>query len=217
MSQEPYRSARRVFWIMDNGSAHCGPKAADRLRSQRPSVVLVHDPLHASWLHQIEIYFSIVQRKVLTPNDFSSLRCRGGPFAGIPTAISTDRRLLAVDFHPERSRRPHDKTELAGPGPCRMSPVEYVTAIPNQSTMTFSLELYPAGCHSEGRLFLSGRGICLSSKCKSRFLAALGMTSLGYIEWENAVRWPTSAGTISGIASPAVWSWRGWTCEPSRN
>jgi len=74
MSQEPYRSARRVFWIMDNGSAHCGPKAADRLRSQRPSVVLVHAPLHASWLHQIEIYFSIVQRKVLTPNDFSSLR-----------------------------------------------------------------------------------------------------------------------------------------------
>ena len=73
MSQEPYRSARRVFWIMDNCSAHRGQKAAARLRSQWPSVVLIHTPLHASWLNQIEIYFSIVQRKVLTPNDFSSL------------------------------------------------------------------------------------------------------------------------------------------------
>ena len=69
MSQEPYRSARRVFWIMDNCSAHRGQKAAARLRSQWPSVVLIHTPLHASWLNQIEIYFSIVQRKVLTPND----------------------------------------------------------------------------------------------------------------------------------------------------
>src|SRR2546425_8010078 len=47
MDQPPYRSARRVFWIMDNGSAHRGQKAADRLRSQWPSVVLVHTPLHA--------------------------------------------------------------------------------------------------------------------------------------------------------------------------
>ena len=29
--------------------------------------------IHASWLNQIEIYFSIIQRKVLTPNDFASL------------------------------------------------------------------------------------------------------------------------------------------------
>jgi hypothetical protein len=35
--------------------------------------VLVHTPVHASWLNQIEIYFSIVQRKVLTPNDFDNL------------------------------------------------------------------------------------------------------------------------------------------------
>jgi hypothetical protein len=30
----------------------------------------VHTPVHASWLNQVEIYFSIIQRKVLTPNDF---------------------------------------------------------------------------------------------------------------------------------------------------
>src|SRR5437879_1968109 len=58
---------------MDNCSAHRGQKAADRLRSKWPSAVLVHTPIHASWLNQVEIYFSIIQRKVLTPNDFASL------------------------------------------------------------------------------------------------------------------------------------------------
>jgi hypothetical protein len=74
MSVEPYRSARRVFWITDNCSSHRGEKAAARLRAQWPAVTLVHTPNHASWLNQVEIYFSVVQRKVVTPNDFPSLR-----------------------------------------------------------------------------------------------------------------------------------------------
>ena len=73
MSQEPYKSAKRVFWIMDNCSAHRGQKAVQRIRSRWPNALLVHTPIHASWLNQIEIYCSIVPRKVLTPNDFSSL------------------------------------------------------------------------------------------------------------------------------------------------
>ena len=73
MSQEPYRSARRVFWIMDNGSSHRGQRSVQRLQSRYANVQVVHGPVHASWLNQIEIYFSIIQRKVLTPNDFSNL------------------------------------------------------------------------------------------------------------------------------------------------
>ena len=73
MAQEPYRSARRVFWIVDNGSGHRGPKAADRLQRQWPTLIPVFTPVHASWLNQIEIYFSVVQRKVLTPGDFADL------------------------------------------------------------------------------------------------------------------------------------------------
>lgn len=73
MRQEPYRSARRVFWITDNGSSHRGDRAAARLQARWPTLVLVHTPVHASWLNQVEIYFSVVQRKVLTPNDFASL------------------------------------------------------------------------------------------------------------------------------------------------
>jgi hypothetical protein len=73
MKTEPYRSADRVFWVVDNGSSHRGQAAIDRLRKAYRKAVLVHTPVHASWLNQVEIYFSIIQRKVLTPNDFASL------------------------------------------------------------------------------------------------------------------------------------------------
>jgi len=73
MDQEPYRSAKRVFWIIDNCSVHRGQKCVQRLQARWPSIVPVHTPNHASWLNQVEIYFSVVQRKVLTPNDFHSL------------------------------------------------------------------------------------------------------------------------------------------------
>jgi len=69
----PYKSARRVFWIVDNGSSHRGQKAVTRLQNRYANLTLVHGPVHASWLNQIEIYFSILQQKVLTPNDFPSL------------------------------------------------------------------------------------------------------------------------------------------------
>jgi len=73
MSQPPYNDARRVFWIVDNGSSHRGEKSVARLKEKYPRLVLVHGPVHASWLNQIEIYFSILTRKALTPNDFPSL------------------------------------------------------------------------------------------------------------------------------------------------
>jgi transposase len=73
MTQQPYASADRVFWIVDNGSSHRGRKAIDRLAAQFPNAIMVHTPVHASWLNQIEVYFSIVQRKALSPNDFTDL------------------------------------------------------------------------------------------------------------------------------------------------
>jgi hypothetical protein len=73
MMSEPYRSARRVFWIVDGASSHRGESFARRLRCWYENAIAVSLPVHASWLNQFEIYFSIVQRKVLTPNDFTSL------------------------------------------------------------------------------------------------------------------------------------------------
>ena len=97
MTVAPYRDAHRVFWIVDNGSSHRGVRAVDRLQQQFPNLTLVQGPVHASWLNQIEIYFSIVQRKVLTPNDFASLD-------------AVEDRLLAFERHYESLARPFEWT-----------------------------------------------------------------------------------------------------------
>jgi transposase len=73
MTTEPYVSAKRVFWVVDNGSSHRGQAAIDRLAQRFPNAVMVHTPVHASWLNQVEIYFSVLQRKVVSPNDFTDL------------------------------------------------------------------------------------------------------------------------------------------------
>jgi DDE superfamily endonuclease len=73
MTAEPYASAERVFWIVDNGSSHRGQASVDRLQGEWPKLRLIHLPVHASWLDQCEIYFSIVQRKVVNPNDFADV------------------------------------------------------------------------------------------------------------------------------------------------
>jgi hypothetical protein len=73
MSIDPYRKARRVFLIIDNGSVHRGKRSIDRLQGAWPNLIVVHTPIHASWLNQAEIYLSIVQRKLVTPNNFPDL------------------------------------------------------------------------------------------------------------------------------------------------
>lgn len=93
MSQAPYKRARRVFWIVDNGSSHRGQRSIERLQRRYDNLVLVHAPVHASWLNQIEIYFSVVQRKALTPNDFASLEALRD-------------RLLAFERHYETIAKP---------------------------------------------------------------------------------------------------------------
>jgi hypothetical protein len=73
MTTEPYASARTVYWVVDNGSSHNGQRSIDRMREAWPTAPLVHLPIHASWLNQIEIVFSIIQRKVIKPADFADL------------------------------------------------------------------------------------------------------------------------------------------------
>jgi transposase len=73
LAEEPYRSGERLFWIVDNGSSHRGAAAKKRLHQVDSRIILVHTPVHASWLNQVEIYFAIIQRKVLTPNDFADV------------------------------------------------------------------------------------------------------------------------------------------------
>jgi len=95
MSVEPYASARRVLLIVDNGSAHRGQRSIDRLQGAWPNLILVHLPIHASWLNQAEIYFSVVQRKVLQPNDFDDLG-------------ALEERLLCFGRHYEQIAEPFE-------------------------------------------------------------------------------------------------------------
>jgi DDE superfamily endonuclease len=103
MTTEPYASARRVFWVVDNGSSHRGQASIDRLESRWPTLRLIHLPIHASWLNQVEIYFSVIQRKVVAPNDFRDL-------------AQVEARLLAFQQHYEQIATPFEwkftKTDL---------------------------------------------------------------------------------------------------------
>lgn len=93
MSQEPYCGASRVFWIVDNGSSHRGQACVQRLQDRWSHLVPVHTPVHASWLNQVEIYYSVLQRKVLTPNDFDS-------------TDQVEERILRFQRHYEQVARP---------------------------------------------------------------------------------------------------------------
>jgi hypothetical protein len=95
MRRQPYRSACRVFWILDNGTAHRGERCIERLRSRWPKIIPVHLPTHASWLNQVEIYFSIVQRKVLTPRDCAA-------------AAELEDRLLGFQDRYQETARPFE-------------------------------------------------------------------------------------------------------------
>ena len=95
MTAEPYASAERVFWVVDNGSSHRNWAAADRLNSAYPNAQMVHLPVHASWLNQVEIYFSVIQRKLLTPDDFEALD-------------ELETQILAFENHYNTVARPFD-------------------------------------------------------------------------------------------------------------
>src|SRR5271154_4732172 len=73
MAHPEYKDAPRVFVVVDNGSDHRGKKAAARLSKAHPNAIMIHTPVHASWLNQVEIFFSVIQKKVVSPNDFPSL------------------------------------------------------------------------------------------------------------------------------------------------
>ena len=53
LAEEPYRSGTRLFWIVDHGSSHRGCSAIQRLHQVDSRIILIHTPVHASWLNQI--------------------------------------------------------------------------------------------------------------------------------------------------------------------
>jgi transposase len=109
---------RVAFWIVDNGSSHRGERAAGELRERHPRIVVVHTPVHASWLNQIEQYFSILQRKVLTPNDLTSLKQLEARIIAFGARYSALRKPFAWTFtRQELERRLRDPLLDADPVP----------------------------------------------------------------------------------------------------
>ena len=124
MPPDPYRSAPRVFWIVDNGSSHRGQAACQRLQAQYPNLILAQLPIHASWLNPIARSFSIVQRTVLTPNDFPD---RAAVAARLP-ACAACYNDTAVPFHWRFTRQQLDARlaalpDLPPPRPADVAPV----------------------------------------------------------------------------------------------
>jgi transposase len=127
MDRPEYANAPRVFVIVDNGSDHRGRTAIGRLRSAHPNAVMIHTPVHASWLNQVEIFFSIIQKKVVSPNDFASTdelsrtllafidryNPNTRPFNWKFTASDLTELLHRITEHEETAASPHAGMPLA--------------------------------------------------------------------------------------------------------
>ena len=128
MKRPEYKDAPRVFVVVDNGSDHRGKAAIERLRKAHPNAIMIHTPVHASWLNQIEIFFSIIQKKVISPNDFPSLEKlsgtllafigrhnqTAGPFSWKYTAADLTDLLRRISEHEKQdSARQSDLAEAA--------------------------------------------------------------------------------------------------------
>ena len=100
MTREPYSSARRVFWVVDNGASHRGWTAAARLTDAFPNATMIHLPVHASWLNQIEIYFSVLQRKLLTRR---LLRLPSGRAAAVREPAQRPMRVAEPGWNRDRA------------------------------------------------------------------------------------------------------------------
>jgi transposase len=60
-----------IHLVMDNGSSHTS-KATRAWLADHPRFVAHYTPKHASWVNMVELFFSIITRKVLKRGNFSS-------------------------------------------------------------------------------------------------------------------------------------------------
>ena len=94
-----------VHLILDNGSTHAPKQLGPWIASLELSfeVRIYWLPTHASWLDQVEIIFSKVQRDVLTPNDF-------------PRTLALEKQLKTyfaeLNRHPKPIQWTYTKTKL---------------------------------------------------------------------------------------------------------
>ena len=134
MSIEPYRKAQRVFVIVDNGSAHRGQRSIDRLQGTWPNLILVHTPVHASWVNQAEIYFSVVQRKALNPTTSPTSTPLEQHATRLRPPLRADRKAIRVEVHPPGPRPRPRQARSRHTHPTSSPPNRYVRELTSQTT-----------------------------------------------------------------------------------
>jgi transposase len=63
--------SKNIHLILDNGSSHTSKQTKAWL-AEHPRYTVTYTPKHASWLNMIEIFFSILTRRMLRRGDFAS-------------------------------------------------------------------------------------------------------------------------------------------------
>ena len=137
MTSQPYASARRVFWVVDNGSSHRGQASARGSHDRWPTCGLIHLPVHASWLNQVEIYFSIVQRKVAHTQrlpDLTEVETRLLDFQQHYEQIATPFEWKFTQHRPERTYSPASpptSNAASPPPPKRRRRIRHRNSVPD--------------------------------------------------------------------------------------
>ena len=73
MSLPEYKDAPRVFVSSTTAQTTAARPPSGGWVTPAPNAIMIHTPVHASWLNQVEVVLSITQKKVISPNDFASL------------------------------------------------------------------------------------------------------------------------------------------------
>ncbi|MFK0022843.1 IS630 family transposase [Streptomyces sp. NPDC090798] len=84
-----------IHLVIDNGSSHVAKKTKARLAT-RPRFNIHHTPKHASWLNQVDLFFSTLTRRLLRRGQFASRD---------ELAAAIDTFVLAYDEHDAKASR----------------------------------------------------------------------------------------------------------------
>jgi len=110
MSTQPYASARRVFWVVDNGSSHNGQASIDRMNAAWPTATLVHLPVHASCEPGRDLLLHPAT-KSRQPQRLPRPRPPRRTDHVLPRPLQRHRRAIRLDLHPGRPQRVHPPTQ----------------------------------------------------------------------------------------------------------
>ena len=106
MARPEYKNAPRVFVIVDNGSDHRGQRAISRLARAHPNAIMIHTPVHASWLNQRDFLLRYPEESRHPQRLHQPRRTVPDP-AGLRGPLQPDRPAVQLEIHRSRPARPH--------------------------------------------------------------------------------------------------------------